>query len=77
VKVALQTWTGEVEEVRLERGRAVGSNERARKLIASTRIVQPETFDLLRQSEGERYLRALPAAFRGTYLVAVLVEAPA
>jgi hypothetical protein len=77
VKVELHTWTGEVGEVRLERGRAVGSNERARRLITSTKIIEPETFELLRPSEGERYLRALPAAFRGTYLVAVLVEAPA
>jgi hypothetical protein len=77
VKVELRTWTGEVGEVRLEHGRAVGSNERTRHLIASTRIVEPETFDLLHPSEGERYLRGLPAAFHGTYLVAVLVEAPA
>jgi hypothetical protein len=77
VKVELQTWTGEVGQVRLERGRAVGSNEHTRQLIASTEIVEPETFDVVRPSEGERYLRALPAAFRGTYLVAVLVEAPA
>jgi hypothetical protein len=77
VKVELQSWTGEVGEVRLVRGRAVGSNVRSRRLIASTRIIEPETFDLLRPSEGERYLRGLPAAFRGAYLVAVLVEAPA
>jgi hypothetical protein len=74
VKVELRTWTGQLGEVRLRDGRAVGSNERARQLIASTRIVEPETFDLLLPSEGERYLRALPATFRGTYLVAVLVE---
>jgi hypothetical protein len=76
VKVELRTWAGAVGEVRLERGRAVGSNERTRQLIASTKIVEPETFDLLRPSEGERYLRALPAAFHGMYLVAVLVAAP-
>lgn len=76
MKVELQTWTGEVGEVRLEHGGAVGSNERTRHLIASTRIVESETFDLLRPGEGERYLRALPAAFRGAYLVAVLVAAP-
>jgi hypothetical protein len=77
VKVELHTWTGEVGEVRLEHGRAVGSNERTRHLIASTKIIEPETFDLLDPSEGERYLRALPAAFHGAYFVAVLVEAPA
>jgi len=77
VKVELQTWTGKVGEVRLEHGRAVGSNAHIRRLIASTKIVEPETFDLLHPSEGERYLRALPAAFRGAYFVAVLVEAPA
>ena len=77
MKVELHTWTGEVGEVRLERGRAVGSNERARHLIASTRIIEPETFDLVRPSEGERYLRVLPTAFRSAYFVAVLVEAPA
>lgn len=77
VKVEMQTWTGEVGEVRLERGRAVGSNERTGHLIASTTIVEPETFDLLDPSEGGRYLRALPAAFHGTHLVAVLVAAPA
>jgi hypothetical protein len=78
VKVELHTWTGGVGEVRLDRGRAVGSNERTRRLIASTKIVEPETFDLLRPSEGERYLRALPATLSGSYLTAVLVEdAPA
>ena len=77
VKVELQTWTGKVGEVRLEHGRAVGSNTHIRRLIASTKIVEPETFDLLHPSEGERYLRALPAAFRGAYFVAVLVEASA
>jgi hypothetical protein len=77
VKVELGTWTRKVGEVRLERGRAVGSNERTRRLIASTKIIEPETFDLVGPSEGERYLRALPAAFRGTHFVAVLVEAPA
>ena len=77
MKVELRTWAGAVGEVRLERGRAVGSNERTRQLIASTRIVEPETFDLLHPIGGERYPRALPAAFRGAYFVAVLVEAPA
>jgi hypothetical protein len=77
VKVELRTWAGAVGEVRLERGRAVGSNASTRRLIASTKIVEPETFDLLRPSEGVRYLRALPDAFRGSYFVAVLVEAPA
>jgi hypothetical protein len=77
VKVELHTWTSKVGEVRLERGQAVGSNERARPLIASTKIIDLETLERLRPSEGERYLRALPAAFNGTYLVAVLVEAAA
>ena len=77
MKVELRTWTGEVGEVRLEHGHAVGSNERTRQLIASTKIVEPETFDLVHPSEGERYLRVLPTAFRSAYLVAVLVEAPA
>ena len=45
-------------------------------MTASTKIVQPETFDVLHPSEGERYLRALPAAFRSAYFV-VLVEAAA
>ena len=52
------------EQDGLEHGQALGLNERTRHLIASTKIVEPETFDLLRPSEGERYLRELPAAFR-------------
>ena len=77
VKVELRTWTGELGEVRLRAGRAVGSNVRTRQLIASITIVESETFDHVRPTDGERYLRALPAAFRGTYLVAVVVEGPA
>jgi hypothetical protein len=74
VKAELGTWTRKVGEVRLERGHAVGSNERTRRLIASTKIIEPGTLELLRPSDGERYLRALPATFRGAYLAAVLAK---
>jgi hypothetical protein len=74
VKVELGIWTRKVGEVRLERGHAVGSNDPTRRLVASTKIIEPGTLELLRPSDGERYVRALPATFRGAYLVAVLAE---
>jgi len=77
MKVQLRTWTDDVGEVRLESGRAVGSNAHTRRLIASTKIIEPGTLELLRSGDGERYLRALPANLNGYYLTAVIVEDPA
>jgi len=74
VKVELQNWTGKVGEVRLEHGRAVGSNAHTRRMTASIKIVEPETFDLLHPSEASA---SCGPAFRSAYFVAVLVEAPA
>ena len=76
MKVELQTWTGKVGEVRLEHGRAVGSNAHTRRLIASTKIVEPETSTFsIRVRASAICARSRP--FHGMYFVALLAEAPA
>jgi hypothetical protein len=49
-------------------------NEGVRRMLEGTNIVEPGTMELLTPDLGERYLRALPATFRGVYLQASLVE---
>jgi hypothetical protein len=73
VKAVLKTWQGKLGEVRLEGGRAVGSNARTRRLLEQTEITEPDTFKRLEPSDGERYLRALPANLSGAYASADLV----
>jgi hypothetical protein len=57
VKVALQTHSGKVGEVRLERGRAVGSNERVRRLLRSVKVVEPCSLELLSSGDGDAQRR--------------------
>jgi hypothetical protein len=73
MQVVLKTWQGTQGEVRLEGGRAVGSNARTRRLLEQTEITEPDTLNTLEPSDGERYLRALPANLSGMYATADLV----
>ena len=74
MQVVLKTWQGTQGEVRLEDGRAIGSNARTRRLLEQTEITEPDTLNTLEPSDGERYLRALPDNLSGAYLLACLVD---
>jgi hypothetical protein len=74
MQVVLKTWQGTQGEVRLEGGRAIGSNARTRRLLEQTEITEPDTLETLEPSHGERYLRALPDNLSGAYLLAELVD---
>ena len=73
MQVVLKTWQGTQGEVRLEDGRAIGSNARTRRLLEQTEITEPDTLNTLQPSDGERYLRALPDNLSGAYLTADFV----
>jgi hypothetical protein len=73
MQVVLKTWQGTQGEVRLEDGRAIGSNARTRRLLEQTEITEPDTLNTLEPSDGERYLRALPDNLSGAYLTADFV----
>jgi hypothetical protein len=73
LQVVLKTWQGTQGEVRLEGGRAVGSNARTRRLLEQTESTEPDTLNTLEPSDGERYLRALPANLSGMSATADLV----
>jgi hypothetical protein len=74
MQVVLKTRQGTRGEVRLEGGRAVGSNARTRRLLEQTEITEPGTLKTLEPSDGDRYLRALPDNLSGAYLLAVRVD---
>jgi hypothetical protein len=73
MKAVLRTRHGKRGEIRFEKGRAVGSNARTRRLLEQTQITEPGTLKTLEPSDGERYLRALPANLSGMYATADLV----
>ena len=51
-------------------GEVVPSNDLITELLDETVIREPESTIVLDFVDGERYLAALPATFRGPYLVA-------
>lgn len=75
MRVELRDQQGTVATVTLGRGgAAVASDAANQRLLDSLAVVEPGTTDRLTAADGERYLRALPANLRGSYLWAVLVE---
>ena len=76
IRVELHTHEGVVGEITLSSGGvAVGSNGIARKMMEDTKIVQPgRPPTLLKPSDGERYIRALPVNLHGSRFWAELVE---
>ncbi len=75
MKVEFHSWDGLIGTATLlPDGRIHIDSPRVKRLIASAQIVEPGTFELLTEDQGERYLRALPAVFRGMYLQASLIE---
>jgi hypothetical protein len=61
-------------EVRLVDGRAVGSTPSVRRILDEIVVVEPGTLAVLDPADGERYLRALPAALGGSYLRVAFIE---
>ena len=51
-------------------GVAVADNPADQAFIETTGVMEPDTVTPLRPSDGERYLRALPANFQGAYFSA-------
>jgi hypothetical protein len=55
-------------------GTVVVDTPNLERLLADTNVIEPGTFEKLTPGQGERYLRALPPAFRGMYFQAHLVD---
>lgn len=73
--VELRNQQGTVATVSLGRGGAAQASDAVnQRLLDDLAVVEPGSTDRLTPEDGERYLRALPANLRGSYLWAVLVE---
>jgi hypothetical protein len=55
-------------------GVAVGDTPYAQGLIAETGVLEPGTVTSLRPSDGERYMRAMPASFDNAYFWATFYD---
>jgi hypothetical protein len=75
MRAVIKNWEGEIGTVDLVGGVATPSNDRVRRLLDDFVVVEPGTPPRrLRPSDGETYLRALPANLRGAYLGVELRE---
>ena len=75
MRVVLRSWGGPVGEVVLDPdGCARATDQRTREFLDAVTIVEPGTLEVVGPEDGERYLRALPAALSGSYFAADLVE---
>jgi hypothetical protein len=75
VHVELRSQKGKVATVSIGRGGvARASDADNQRFLDELTVVEPGSTERVRPEDGERYLRALPANLRGSYLWAVLVE---